>query len=207
MDDASPLNDRPAEGEVSLAEAAHRLGVSVESLRKRLQRGKTLRGVKRGEQWYVPLADVEADLAASTAAPWLRPDAGTPPASEPSSPPVAASTGRGQPTDATGLDAGWTRADMLERELSLTRELLDGERRRAERAERIADDAQQANAELRRLLAVAMQGRALPAPGDAPDASGPQPASGEPASIPASGPRPRRGMSPLARWLRDWLGL
>jgi hypothetical protein len=40
---------------VPLEEAAQRLGIRVEALRKRLQRGKTLQGYKQNGQWYVIL--------------------------------------------------------------------------------------------------------------------------------------------------------
>lgn len=41
---------------VPLAEAAQRLGLSTEAVRKRLERG-TLSGVKRGRAWYVLMPD------------------------------------------------------------------------------------------------------------------------------------------------------
>ena len=39
-------------------DAAPRLGVSADVLRKRLERGTTIKGVTRGHQWYVSAADV-----------------------------------------------------------------------------------------------------------------------------------------------------
>ncbi len=43
---------------VALEDAAPRLGVSADALRKRLEQGKTIKGVKLGPQWYVYAADV-----------------------------------------------------------------------------------------------------------------------------------------------------
>ena len=145
--------DRPAEGEVALPDAARRLGVTTESLRKRLQRGKTLRGRKVGEQWYVRELDLIADVTASIAH-GLAASMST--ASEPSPQPAETSPAHGRDASGgpapAGRDATWTRADMLERELSLTRELLNAERRRADLAEQTATREQEASAELRRLL-------------------------------------------------------
>jgi hypothetical protein len=45
--------------EVSLAEAARRLGISTEAVRKRILRG-TLAGHRRGRQWVVLLPETEA---------------------------------------------------------------------------------------------------------------------------------------------------
>ena len=45
---------------VPIEDAAPRLGVGVDALRKRLERGKTLRGVKVGRQWFVDAADIPA---------------------------------------------------------------------------------------------------------------------------------------------------
>jgi len=47
------------------SDADCRLGVTVESLRKCLQRGETLRGRKHGERWYVRELDIPAERAAS----------------------------------------------------------------------------------------------------------------------------------------------
>jgi hypothetical protein len=41
--------------EVPLAEAAETLGLTTETLRQRLKRGKTLCGTKRPDGWYVLL--------------------------------------------------------------------------------------------------------------------------------------------------------
>jgi hypothetical protein len=100
-----------------LPQAARMLGTRPENLRKRLQRGLTLRGVKRGGAWYVSRNDVEREIRAM-------------------GPPGAASA--------------------VERELALTRELLEAERRRADRLDALLDEERQASAELRRLLARAL---------------------------------------------------
>jgi hypothetical protein len=99
------------------------LGTSSENLRKRLQRGLTLRGEKRDGAWYVNRADVEREIRAAT--PGL-------------------------------LDAQNSVAAALERELALTRELLEAERRRADRLDALLAEERQALAELRRLLARAL---------------------------------------------------
>src|ERR687896_237928 len=55
-DDAGQWTDtnHPDVEIVSLREAAQRLGISSEAIRKRIMRG-TLRGHKRGRQWFVTL--------------------------------------------------------------------------------------------------------------------------------------------------------
>ena len=50
---------------VALEDAAPRLGVSADALRKRLERGKTIKGVKLGHQWYVYAADVPPPAASN----------------------------------------------------------------------------------------------------------------------------------------------
>jgi hypothetical protein len=107
-----------------LPQAARMLSTSSENLRKRLQRGLTLRGMKRGGAWYVNRDDVERELRAT------RP-AGT-------------------------LDARGSAVSALERELALTRELLEAERRRADRLDALLAEERQASTELRRLLARAL---------------------------------------------------
>ena len=41
------------------------LGTTTENLRKRLQRGLTIRGTKQGDAWYVQRADVEREVRAT----------------------------------------------------------------------------------------------------------------------------------------------
>jgi hypothetical protein len=43
---------------IPIEDAAPRLGTSVDALRKRLERGKTIKGIKLGHHWYVHAADV-----------------------------------------------------------------------------------------------------------------------------------------------------
>ena len=107
-----------------LPTAARLLGVTPESVRKRLRRGVTLRGVKRDGAWYVSRTAVERDAVSAIAA-----------------------ASRGAPG---GADTA------LARELAVTRELLEAERRRADRLDALLDDERRASAELRRLLARAL---------------------------------------------------
>jgi hypothetical protein len=58
--------------EVPLVDAARLLGATPEALRKRLQRGKSLRGIKRDGEWYVRLP---AAVVARQDAAGRRPDA------------------------------------------------------------------------------------------------------------------------------------
>jgi hypothetical protein len=44
---------RPGPGEIPIADAAAELGITTEALRKRLQRSRTIKGRKRGQQWFV----------------------------------------------------------------------------------------------------------------------------------------------------------
>jgi len=129
--------------EVPLVEAARLLNTTPEALRKRLQRGKSIRGTKRDGEWYVRLPAAVASRGQ---------DAGSPP------------SGRvqdvGRDTAGHGQDASTPREDPFARELV---DVLEAE----------VADLRQANGELRRLLALALQTRALPAPRDIPtDPSG-----------------------------------
>jgi len=140
---------------VPLVDAARTLGCSRDALRKRLDRG-TLRGVKRRGVWYVYLDAADATLDAD----W------TP------------STGRVDAfVDAMrdGADARWTPPDAtpdmsaaVVAELRHQRDQLEATvvdlRGRLDQAEAHLIAAEQAQAELRRLLAAALQQRALPAP-------------------------------------------
>ena len=104
--------------------AARMLGTSSENLRKRLQRGLALRGVKRDGAWYVSRADVEQEIRATA-------------------PPSA-------------VNAQNSVVAALEHELALTRKLLKGERRRADRLDVLLAEERQVSAELRQLLARAL---------------------------------------------------
>lgn len=127
-------------GEVPLVEAARLLNTTPEALRKRLQRGKSMRGHKRDGEWYVRLPAAVASRGQ---------DAGSPP------------SGRvqdaAQDTAGHGLDV----STPLLAELRHQRDQLEatvGDLRAR------LDAREQAEAELRRLLALALQQRALPAP-------------------------------------------
>src|SRR5215211_5142282 len=77
--------------EVPLAEAATLLGLTPEAVRLRLRRGKTLRGTRRADGWYVALpSDLDATVRDRPAATngdhaqpytstddWSRPNAAT----------------------------------------------------------------------------------------------------------------------------------
>jgi hypothetical protein len=151
---------------VPLVDAARTLGCSRDAVRKRLDRG-SLRGVKRHGQWYVYLDAADATVDASSDAAW------TP------------STGRVDAfVDAIldGADARWTppdatpdTSDAVLAEVCRQRDQLEATvadlRGRLDTAEAHLTAAEQAQAELRRLLAAALQQRALPAPRDAEDPS------------------------------------
>jgi hypothetical protein len=109
---------------VPLPVAARMLDTRPENLRKRLQRGLTLRGVKRAGAWHVRRADVEREIRATA------------------------------PPGTLGVQNSVVAG--LERELVLTWELLDAERRRADRLDVLLAEERQASAELRRLLAHAL---------------------------------------------------
>jgi len=109
---------------IPLPQAARMLGTTTENLRKRVQRGLTIRGVKQGDVWYVQRADVEREIRAT-----MSPGA---------------------------LDAQASWLAVLERELALTRELLEAERERADRLDALLAEERQALMELRRLLARAL---------------------------------------------------
>lgn len=126
--------------EVPLAEAAERLGLTTEALRQRLKRGKTLRGTKRPDGWYVQLD--QSQLAGRPVT-----------TSSDQPPPTVNGHDQSQPDAATDPDR--TRLDAV------TSQLVDV------LAAEVAD-LRQANSELRRLLALALQTRALPAPRDEP---------------------------------------
>jgi hypothetical protein len=96
------------------------LGTTSENLRKRVQRGLTIRGVKQGNAWFVHRTDVEREVRAQT--------------------PISAVT-----QTSTGT--------ALKRELALTHELLEAERRRADHLDALLAEERQASAELRHLLA------------------------------------------------------
>jgi hypothetical protein len=113
---------------VPLPVAARLLGTRPENLRKRLQRGLTLRGVKRAGAWYVNRADVEREIRAA----------------------------HPERSGAPGGDAQNSVVAALDRELALIRELLEAERRRADRLDTLLVEERQASAELRRLLARAL---------------------------------------------------
>ena len=49
--------------EVPIDQAAARLGITVDALRLRIRRGKTIRGYKRAGRWYVLLPDDATDDA------------------------------------------------------------------------------------------------------------------------------------------------
>jgi hypothetical protein len=53
------VGNRAPDAELPLEVAAERLGLPLKEMRKRAQRGKQFKGVKRGEQWFVRLRDVE----------------------------------------------------------------------------------------------------------------------------------------------------
>ena len=108
---------------IPLPQVARTLGTTSESLRRRLQRGLTIHGVKRKGAWHVRRSDVEREI----------------------------SYGGPSATDAhSSLEAA------LERELALTRELLEAERRRADHLDVLLAEERQVSAELRRLVARAL---------------------------------------------------
>ncbi len=190
---------RPGPDELSLLDAARLLGVSAEALRKRVQRGKTMAGRKWRGEWYILRAVVEAELGQpDTGRVLTRQDAPSAGTSEDVLPGQDTAGPSGQ--DAVGHvqtgpdDSG--RVDMLERENALLREMLDRERLRADQSAAAFANEQQASAELRRLLAVTMQTRALSAPAD--DEAPP----GAPESPPRV-PAPHSAPLTLRRILRD----
>jgi hypothetical protein len=140
---------------VPLVDAARTLGCSRDALRKRLDRG-SLRGVKRRGQWYVYLDAADATVDARPDAAWTL------------------STGRVDAfVDAIldGADARWTPLDVT-RNTSATI-LAEVCRQRDQLEPKVADlrarlaTAEQAQAELRRLLAAALQQRVIEAPREA----------------------------------------
>jgi hypothetical protein len=134
---------------VPLVDAARTLGCSRDAVRKRLDRG-SLRGLKRHGPWYVYLDAADASPDATADAAW------TP------------STGR--------VDAERTPSDATPDASAAV--LVEVRRQRDQLEATVAalrgrlDTAGQAQAEFRRLLAAALQQRALPAPiADSPQAT------------------------------------
>ena len=127
--------------EIPLADAAAILGVTQEAVRKRLRRGSLIGGKRRGE-WWVRLPLDEA--------------------------------GHGEPRRDTRAGPGGTERDAerdMAGRLTLAEvRLAEVERQRAQLEgqvdflQRELERAAEAQAELRRLLAMALQTRALPAP-------------------------------------------
>jgi hypothetical protein len=134
-------------GEVPLVDAARLLNTTPEALRKRLQRGKSIRGTKRDGEWYVRLPAAVASRGQ---------DAGSPPP--------------GRVLDATRDTAGYGQdvSTPLVDELRHQRAQLE-EQMAAMRQQLAAAEVERS--ELRRLLALALQTRALPAPRDDPSPS------------------------------------
>jgi hypothetical protein len=133
--------------EVPLIEAARLLNMTPEALRKRLQRGKSIRGIERDGEWFVRLPATVAGRGQDTSGP---------------------ASGRGQDASGHGLDVG---RDMAGHVQDASAVVVDALRHQRDQLEATVadlrarlDTAEQAQAELRRLLAAALQQRALPAP-------------------------------------------
>jgi hypothetical protein len=137
---------------VPLADAARTLGCSRDALRKRFDRG-SLRGVKRRGQWYVYLDAADATVDAIPDATWT---------------PSAGRVDAFVDAMMDGADARWTPPDATP---DTSAALLEEVRHQRDQLEATVadlrarlDGSEQAQAELRRLLALALQTRALPEP-------------------------------------------
>jgi len=173
--------------ELPLAEAAARLGLTEAALRKRLQRSKTIRGVKRDGQWYVRLPTDAPQVAHGQ-------DAGSP------SPAGGRSSDVSDHSDGPLLDHLRAEVEYLRAEVTRMRDQAAEERRRHD----------EALAEERRIIAGLMQRLpelAAPSPSStAPVENAPMPAPAAVAGVPdgpvPAVPGPRK---PWWRW-RPWAG-
>jgi hypothetical protein len=159
---------------VDLATAAARLGISVEALRKRIARHQVA-AVKADGRWFV-LLDSRPDHVQDNGhvRPDTRPD-----------------------LDGPQSTTGQPRPDAVQDSPDATRELVDVLKAQVADLQGRLDASQQAEAELRRLLAIALQQHALPAPNSAPAMNdvGPANPSAHLNSSPAANTAP---------WWRRW---
>jgi len=113
-----------------LSEAASRLGISVDAVRKKIRRG-TITATKRDGRWYVDVPDLDAVLDAS------------------------------MPVSSTTVDSDHA-ASMPPVDDGISRELVSMLRAELDALHRELSQAATERAELRRLLALALQRPALP---------------------------------------------
>jgi len=161
--------------------AARTLGVSRDSLRKRVARGSVRAEKGPDGVWHVWIPGTDAGRTPGTNGR------------------VASSDGGPAATADTSPDAT---LDALRLELEHARALLAETRRRADLAERQLDAERQASAELRRLLAGTLQVAQLP-PASTKTVDG---ISGFPEPTPSPPARPSLTDRPRRPWWRRWLG-
>ena len=194
--------------ELGMVEAAAALGVSVDTIRRRIKAGALgARHDERGRLLVTIPDPVEPGARQGEPDTWHRlaashaPVTGSDAAKPPPADPEATPTGDAPQAARAGPSA--EHAQELLDEVRRQRDQLEAQ---VEAQRRQLDAAEVERSELRRLLALAMQGRALAEPAT-PDTGAPMPA-------PEAGPVPRpispwgrRPRTRLAAWVRAWLGL